>query len=88
MSDDPQSSTAVEKAAAKGGSPLQIQVVKWEVLGGFEYEEGMALPKPVRDLSGKKVGIAGYMMTLEEVEDIHEFLLVESLWSCCFGIPR
>ena len=31
MSDDPQSSTAVEKAAAKGGSPLQIHVVNWPV---------------------------------------------------------
>ena len=59
----------------------------WTVLGGFDYEEGMALPEAVRSLDGRKVGMTGYMMTLEEVEDIHEFLLLESVWSCCFGIP-
>ena len=57
------------------------------MLGGFEYKEGMELPKAVTDLDGKEVGIAGYMMSLGEFEDIHEFLLVESMWSCCFGIP-
>lgn len=67
--------------------PEGYERLKWEVLGGFEYEEGMVLPNNVRELDGKKIGIAGYMMTLEEVEDIHEFLLVESLWSCCFGTP-
>lgn len=59
----------------------------WSVLGGFSYEEGMKLPEPVGKLQGATVGLVGYMMTLEEVEDIHEFLLVESLWSCCFGKP-
>ncbi|MAG58421.1 MAG: hypothetical protein CMJ83_19205 [Planctomycetes bacterium] len=61
--------------------------VSWDLLGGFEYEEGMVLPEKVRAYHGQKVAMAGYMMTLEEVEDIHEFLLVESLWSCCFGTP-
>ncbi|MEE2711356.1 MAG: DUF3299 domain-containing protein [Planctomycetota bacterium] len=79
--------TGTLRSAVDVELPEGYDLVRWEVLGGFEYEEGMALPKPVRDLSGKKVGIAGYMMTLEEVEDIHEFLLVESLWSCCFGTP-
>ena len=59
----------------------------WSLLGGFAYEEGKPLPEAVRKLQDQKVGLTGYMMTLEEVEDIHEFLLVESLWSCCFGKP-
>lgn len=59
----------------------------WNVLGAFEYEEGMTLPDSVTAFNGKNVGVTGYMITLEEVEDIHEFLLVESLWSCCFGTP-
>ncbi|NRA95913.1 MAG: DUF3299 domain-containing protein [Planctomycetes bacterium] len=79
--------TGTLRSAVDVELPDGYQLLKWEVLGGFEYEEGMALPKTVRELTGKKVGIAGYMMTLEEVEDIHEFLLVESLWSCCFGTP-
>lgn len=75
------------RAAVEVEVPAGYERAKWEVLGGFEYEEGMELPKTVAALNNKKVGIAGYMMTLEEVEDIHEFLLVESLWSCCFGTP-
>jgi hypothetical protein len=61
--------------------------VTWRTIGGFEYTEGMQLPEEVRKLNGAKVGMAGYMMTIEEVENIHEFLLVEAFWSCCFGTP-
>src|SRR6185295_1540124 len=53
----------------------------------FEYTEGMKMPDEVRALNGAKVAIAGYMMTIEEVENIHQFLLVEAFWSCCFGVP-
>ena len=67
--------------------PEGYESASWTVLGGFDYEEGMALPEAARRLDGRKVGMTGYMMTLEEVEDIHEFLLLESVWSCCFGIP-
>ena len=67
--------------------PEGYEKAEWSVLGGFEYKEGMTLPEPVRRLDGKRVGIAGYMMSLGEFEDIHEFLLVESQWSCCFGEP-
>jgi len=59
----------------------------WGVLGGFEWRDDMTLPEGVRALAGKKVGIAGYMMAMGEFEDIHNFLLVESQWSCCFGVP-
>ena len=54
---------------------------------GFEYIEHMTLPDEVRKLNGKKVGLAGYMLTLDQVENIREFLLVEAFWSCCFGTP-
>ena len=59
----------------------------WDVLGGFYYVEGKALPENVRALQGKKVGVTGYMMAMGEFEDIHVFALVESQWSCCFGTP-
>lgn len=68
-------------------APEGYKRLSWDTLGGFEYREGMELPAGVKDLDGKKVAIAGYMITLAEVEDIHEFLLVESGWSCCFGVP-
>jgi hypothetical protein len=73
--------------AVEVAMPAGFEQLKWETIGTFPYEEGMQLPEPVLKLHGAKVGIAGYMMTLEEVEDIHQFLLVESIWSCCFGMP-
>lgn len=78
---------ALVSAARSVKLPDGVKEAPWSLLGGFTYEEGMKLPKNVTDLQGAKVGLVGYMMTLEEVEDIHEFLLVESLWSCCFGKP-
>ncbi len=68
----------VPKGYAKAG---------WDVLGGFRYVEGMKLPTSVQALNGQKVGLAGYMMALGEFEDIHIFAVVESQWSCCFGMP-
>lgn len=67
--------------------PAGYMKAPFSLIGGFTYEEGMKLPTHIAELQGRKVGMAGYMMTLEEVEDIHEFVLVESLWSCCFGKP-
>ena len=45
------------------------------------------MPKKVRDLHGKKVLMSGFMLPIDEVRNIKEFLLVQSLWSCCYGQP-
>ncbi len=79
--------TGFMRAAPTVKVPDGYEAVAWKTLGGFDYTEGMKLPESVTRLNGAKIGVAGYMMTLEEVENIHEFLLVESLWSCCFGTP-
>jgi hypothetical protein len=61
--------------------------VNWKDLK-YEYEEGLAnLPEPVRAIEGKTITIVGFMMPIYEWEDIHEFSLVASHWSCCFGVP-
>lgn len=75
------------KSAVAFDAPAGYEKVSFAELGAFPYEEGKELPESVTRFGGKKVAIAGYMMTLEEVENIREFLLVESLWSCCFGQP-
>jgi len=75
------------RAAATMKLPEGYEGISWKTLGGFEYTEHMALPHEVLKLNGQKVGLTGYMMTIEEVENIHEFLLVEAFWSCCFGTP-
>lgn len=59
--------------------------VTWNQLGGFSYSEGEPLPQELRALDGRKVGIPGFMLTLGDPEALQEFVLVESLWGCCFG---
>jgi hypothetical protein len=31
--------------------------------------------------------MVGFMLPIDEVQNIKEFLLVKSLWSCCYGQP-
>ncbi|MBX3247476.1 MAG: hypothetical protein KF901_09865 [Myxococcales bacterium] len=55
----------------------------WPVISGFQYEEGMELPAAVQALDGKDAKAWGYLLYLEG----DQYLLVQSLWSCCFGQP-
>ena len=68
-----------------GGEEIEgeWETISWPTLSGFEYEEGMELPATVTALDGKDVMAWGYLLHLEE----DQFLLVKSLWSCCFGRP-
>ncbi len=64
------------------------KIVTFDELSYWPYEDGLkGMPKKVKDLSGKKVLMSGFMLPIDEVKDIKEFLLVQSLWSCCYGQP-
>jgi hypothetical protein len=64
------------------------QVLPFDQLSGWKYTDGLkGMPKKVKALDGKKVLMLGFMLPIDEVQDIKEFLLVESLWSCCYGTP-
>jgi hypothetical protein len=65
--------------------PPHHERVTWNQLGGFAYREGEPLPNELRALGGHQVGIPGFMLTLGDPEAVREFILVESLWGCCFG---
>lgn len=65
--------------------PAGHQRINWNQLGGFTYHEGEPLPPEVLALDGRDVAIFGFMLTLGETERPREFVLVESLWGCCFG---
>jgi hypothetical protein len=72
----------------KVDAPPGTTPVAWETLKGYEYREGLeALPEEIKRLDGQKVVMAGVLMPLYEWDDIHEFVLVESHWSCCYGSP-
>ena len=70
-----------------GSTPSAPTKLSWRLLGGFAHKKGQPLPAAVRALDGAEVVIEGYMLTLAETNDIRTFLLVESLWGCCFGKP-
>ena len=60
----------------------------FEVLKNWTYVEGKSeFPKFIKALDGKPVEMLGYMMPLTEIDHIKEFLLVPSLWGCCYGQP-
>lgn len=64
------------------------QVLPFEQLSGWKYTDALkGMPKKVKALDGKKVLMLGFMLPIDEVQNIKEFLLVESLWSCCYGTP-
>jgi len=58
-------------------------------LGSFPYEEGKPLPQSVRALGDQSVALVGYMLPVDAVREATQFVLVESLWGCCFGaVPQ
>jgi len=64
------------------------QVLPFEEISKWKYTEALeGMPKKVKALDGKKVLMLGFMLPIDEVQNIKEFLLVESLWSCCYGQP-
>jgi hypothetical protein len=64
------------------------KILPFDELDSWPYEDGLkGMPKRVKDLTGKKVLMTGFMLPIDEVQNIKEFLLVKSLWSCCYGQP-
>jgi hypothetical protein len=64
------------------------KILPFDELTAWPYEDGLkGMPKRCKELSGKKVLMTGFMLPIDEVENIKEFLLVQSLWSCCYGQP-
>ena len=58
-------------------------------LGNFNYDvdRGGNIPEDVKKMSGCSVRLRGYMIPLDQRENITQFALVPSLLSCCFGKP-
>jgi hypothetical protein len=74
----------LKKMKIKGGVPF----LPFEKIDAWPYEDGFkGMPKALKKWDKKRVVMAGFMFPIDEVEDIHEFFLVKSLWSCCYGTP-
>jgi hypothetical protein len=82
--------TAIEKrvkhVAPKDGSPLVIAIKE---LGNFDYDadKGGNIPEDVKKLNGAKIRVQGFMIPLDQADNISHFSLVPSLFACCFGQP-
>ncbi len=78
-------------AASPGGlgqSDPRFTKLEFDTLKSWRYVEGKTpIPDFIKKLDGKDIEMIGFMMPLTEVKDITEFLLVPSLWGCCYGQP-
>ena len=62
------------------------RILTFEEIESWPYEDGLlGMPKALNKLDGQKVLMTGFMLPINEVENIQEFLLVGSLWSCHYG---
>ena len=70
----------------KDGQVLELAI---KDLGNFEYdaERGGNLPEDVKALNGARIRTHGFMIPLDQADNITEFALVPSLFACCFGQP-
>ena len=70
----------------KDGQTYEVAI---KDLGNFEYdaEKGGNLPEDVKGLNGAKIRTHGFMIPLDQADNITEFALVPSLFACCFGQP-
>src|SRR5258706_1518912 len=70
----------------KDGQTYEVAI---KDLGNFEYdaEKGGNLPEDVKGLNGAQIRTHGFMIPLDQADNITEFALVPSLFACCFGQP-
>jgi len=75
----------------KHPQPKPGQVLEFNIkqLGNFEYddEKGGKIPADVRGLNNAEVRLRGFMIPMDQAENITQFALVPSLFACCFGQP-
>jgi hypothetical protein len=62
--------------------------LSFDLLKKWTYVEGKSqIPPFIRAFDGQNVQMAGYMMPLQDVKSIKSFVLVPSLFGCCYGQP-
>jgi hypothetical protein len=72
--------------APKPGEVLEMTIKE---LGNFEYdpENGSPIPDDVKALNGATIRLRGFMIPMDQAENISKFALVPSLFNCCYGQP-
>lgn len=78
--------------APSGSTAIKVgdaRVLAIQELGNFPYdpEKGGNIPDRVKALEGATVRLRGFMIPAEQSDKVNKFLLVPSLFSCCYGQP-
>jgi hypothetical protein len=73
-------------APPKAGEVREILI---KDLGNFNYDadKGGNIPEDVKRLSGSTVRVRGFMVPMDQADDVTQFALVADLFACCFGQP-
>jgi hypothetical protein len=73
-------------APVKDGQTVELGIKE---LGNFDYDQdkGGNIPPDVKQLSGSTVRLRGYMIPMDQADNITKFALVPDLFACCFGQP-
>ena len=73
-------------AAPKDGQVIDLLI---KDLGNFDYdqEKGGNIPEDVKRLAGRPVRLRGFMIPMDQADNITKFALVPDLFACCFGQP-
>ncbi|MFN7589555.1 MAG: DUF3299 domain-containing protein [Planctomycetota bacterium] len=75
-------------AAMVADGKLPAQPMSFARLSDWDYTNGLVgMPEDVQALAGTTVTFVGFMLPIDEVTSMTQFLLVQSLWSCCYGTP-
>lgn len=58
-------------------------------LGNFEFDadRGGNIPQDVKAYHGAQIRVRGFMIPMDQAENITQFALVPDLFACCFGQP-
>jgi len=67
----------------------EVRTLTIKDLGNFDYDsdKGGNIPADVLRLNGMTVRLSGFMIPLDQADNITEFALVPDLFACCFGQP-
>jgi len=82
----PTGADRVPHPAPKAGEVLEMTI---KDLGNFDFdaEHGSPIPDDVKRLSGTQIRLHGFMIPLDQANEITQFALVPSLFACCYGQP-
>ena len=75
------------KPHVKPKKETDVYELSIKALGNFEYdsEKGGNVPEDVLKLEGAKIRTRGFMIPLDQADNITQFVLVPDLFACCFG---